>query len=56
MFTEKQPYRRSERVPHVTVQLDMEKSATDIISSLGAVGLSGGSLVVLNGDGSFLQR
>lgn len=47
---------RSDNVPHVTVQLDQEIAVTEAISSLGTVGLTGGSLVDLNADGSFLQR
>ncbi|XP_034239322.1 uncharacterized protein LOC117644161 [Thrips palmi] len=46
----------SERVPHVSVQLDQEKTILELISNVGTVGLTGGSLVVLDGDGSFLQR
>ncbi|KAK3926729.1 putative GTP 3',8-cyclase [Frankliniella fusca] len=46
----------SERIPHVTVQLDKENAIIDAISSLGLVGLTGGNLLVLEGDGSFLQR
>lgn len=40
----------------MSVQLDQEKSILDFISNVGTVGLTGGSLVVLDGDGSFLQR
>lgn len=46
----------SERIPHVTVQLDQENIISETISSLGLVGLTGGNLLVLEGDGSFLQR
>lgn len=46
----------SERVPYVSVKLDQEKSILECISNVGTVGLTGGNLVVLDGDGSFLQR